>query len=168
MWGDEMYNEKAYLLKIKKEAEDILLSEGMQQEKYFRHHGNITCYQHSLSVTLVSLYLVDKYKWQVNEKSLIRGALLHDYYLYDWHIVDKSHRFHGLIHACKALKNACRDFKLNDIEKDIIRKHMFPLNITLPKYKESWVVTLADKIVASKEVFGNIVAKLFWKNTIKI
>ncbi|MDO4378745.1 MAG: HD domain-containing protein [Erysipelotrichia bacterium] len=163
-----MFNEKVYLLKVKKEAEDILLSEGMQKEKYLRHHGDITCYQHSLSVALVSLYLADKYKWRINEKSLIRGALLHDYYLYDWHVVDKSHRFHGFIHACKALKNAGRDFKLNDIEKDIIRKHMFPLNITLPKYRESWIVTLADKIVAFKEVTGSILAKLFWKNTIKI
>lgn len=154
-----MIKEEDYLLKIKNVAEDILLSEGMQQEKLLPHHGKISCYQHSLAVSLMGLYLVDKYNFDVDETSLIRGALLHDYYLYDWHKGHKSHRFHGFIHAHRALNNACRDFNLNKIEKDIIRKHMFPLNLALPKYKESWIVTLADKIVATKELLGNIFIK---------
>ena len=33
--------------------------------------------------------------------------------------------------------------------KDIIVKHMFPLNPTPPKYVESWIVTIADKMVSS-------------------
>ena len=28
---------------------------------------------------------------------------------------------------------------------------MFPLNLNVPKYKESWLVTLVDKAVATKE-----------------
>ena len=33
-------------------------------------------------------------------------------------------------------------------------RHMFPLNPTPPKYKESVVVTCADKICATREVWS--------------
>ena len=36
---------------------------------------------------------------KINEKSLIRGALLHDYFLYDWHKSDQGHRLHAFFHA---------------------------------------------------------------------
>ncbi len=155
----EVTKEEKYLQQIEEIAKDILESEGMNKERLFAHHGDISCFEHSLKVTLESLYIKDKFNLTVDETSLIRGALLHDYYLYDWHIRDKSHRLHGFFHAEKALHNACRDFHLNKIEKDIIRKHMFPLNLALPRYKESWIVTLADKKVATKEVIDNIIDK---------
>lgn len=44
-------------------------------------------------------------------------------------------------------------FGLNPIEANIIHRHMFPLNPTPPKYKESVVVTCADKICATREVW---------------
>ena len=34
---------------------------------------------------------------------------------------------------------------MNPIVENCIERHMFPLNITPPKYKESWIVTMADK-----------------------
>jgi uncharacterized protein len=40
---------------------------------------------------------------------------------------------------------------LNDIEEDIIRKHMWPLTLVPPKYKESFIVSFADTYLASKE-----------------
>ena len=44
----------------------------------------------------------------------------------------------------------------DDIEKDIIVKHMFPLNIKLPRYRESYIVTIADKICSSYEVIYGV------------
>jgi uncharacterized protein len=44
-----------------------------------------------------------------------------------------------------------KHFELNDIEKDIIVKHMWPLTFIPPKYQESLVVTFADKYVSSRE-----------------
>ena len=41
---------------------------------------------------------------------------------------------------------------MNEKSENIIKRHMFPLNIVPPQYKESWVVTMADKYV-SLEVF---------------
>lgn len=134
-----------------KHGSDIIRSEGMQSEKRFMQHGSTSVYAHSVAVACMSLYICRKLHLKVREKELVRGALLHDYFLYDWHDPDPSHRLHGFYHASTALKNADRDFALSDLEKDIIEKHMFPLNIRAPKYKESAIVCIADKICAVQE-----------------
>ncbi|MCI6216072.1 MAG: hypothetical protein MR659_03160 [Mollicutes bacterium] len=53
-------------------------------------------------------------------KSLVRGALLHDYFLYDWH--DKKNRLphHAYKHPLYALKNAKKDFDISKTEANII------------------------------------------------
>ena len=102
---------------------------------------------------MTCLAIVDKFDIKVDKRSLVRGALLHDYFLYDWHDDDPSHRLHGFTHAERALKNASNDFALNDIEKDMIYCHMFPLNISrVPRYNESLILCVADKISALKKI----------------
>ena len=59
---------------------------------------------------------------------------------------------HGFTHPKTALKNASQVFELNDREKDIIIKHMFPLTPGLPRFKESWIVTISDKICSIMEI----------------
>ncbi len=138
---------------IKKYGADILKHKNMIGSKKYIHHGNTSIYSHSLDVTRLCLKLAIKFKLKIDVKSLVRGSLLHDYFLYDWHVKDKSHRLHGFKHATFALNNAIMDFDLNQIEKNMIYTHMFPLNIRIPKYKESWILILSDKICALKEVF---------------
>ena len=46
------------------------------------------------------------------------------------------------------------DNELIKIESDIISKHMFPLTFYPPKYKESVVICLVDKICSIYEVFS--------------
>ena len=94
-----------------------------------------------------------KYDLKVHLEELIRGALLHDYFLYDWHEKDAGHSLHGFTHPGKALINACEDFNLTDIEKDVIRKHMFPLTLIPPRYRETVIVCMADKICSVYETF---------------
>lgn len=131
---------------------DILLSDGMKNEKNFVQHGNFSCYDHSVNVAEKSIEIAKMIPLRIDEKSLVRGALLHDYFLYDWHT--GGDKLHGLHHAARALENAEKDFDLGDIERDIIKRHMFPLNIRPPKYRESWIVCLADKICAANEFFA--------------
>lgn len=137
-----------------KHGADIMASEGMKEEKQFKQHRTTTVYNHSIGVAYVSIYLTRKFHLSVNERELVRGALLHDYFLYDWHDPDPSHRLHGFSHAKTALRNAKRDFELTEIEEDIIEKHMFPLNIKRPQYKESAIVCVADKICAICEMMS--------------
>ena len=130
---------------------DILSSEQIKAEKNFMQHGNISVYEHSLNVAYLSLYIARRMNICVNERAIVRGALLHDYFLYDWHVKCAENKKHGFSHARRALMNARRDFSLSEVEEDIIRKHMFPLNIAPPKYRESVIVCFADKIVATAE-----------------
>lgn len=130
----------------------ILEEKGRFKEtKNFIQHGDISVYEHSVLVAKKSLELAGKFNIDVDENALIRGALLHDYFLYDWHEKDDSHKWHGFFHPKKSLKNAMNDFDISEIEEDIIKKHMFPLTPIPPKTKEAWLVCMADKICAMKE-----------------
>jgi uncharacterized protein len=143
---------KEYYKYINYYGKDILKSKKVKSQKQFIQHGNVSVYDHTYSVAVLSLYLADKLNINVDEKSLVRGALLHDYFLYDWHVSDKSHRLHGYTHANTALKNAKRDFKINKIEENMIKCHMFPLNLfSIPKYKEAKILCICDKLCAISE-----------------
>lgn len=135
-------------------SSDILHSVGMQEEKLFVQHKSSNTFSHSLSVANTSVQIAKRFHVKVNTRALVRGALLHDYFLYDCHSEDNKHK-HIRTHAKTALANASRDFDIGPIEKDIIVTHMFPINIKLPKYKESFIVSLADKICAVREFFGS-------------
>ena len=135
---------------------DILSSQGMELEKGFFQHGTVTVYEHSVAVALMCLQLALLLHIRADRRSLVRGALLHDYFLYDWHIKEKGRPLHGTHHARRAMANAQRDFGLNRIEKNMILAHMFPLNLTLPRYRESVLLCTADKICAAKETVHGI------------
>ncbi len=141
-------------------AGDVIASDRLKQEAKYRHHGSVSCYEHSVAVTLLSVRMADRLGLNVDMESMVKGALLHDYFLYDWRETGCGRRGHGFHHARCALANAQRDFELTSISCDVIEKHMFPLNIRLPKYKESVVVSIADKLCATKEVYRFVIGKL--------
>ena len=85
------------------------------EEQNAMQHGSTSVYEHSVNVAYKSLLLVENYRLPVDKQSLVRGALLHDYFLYDWHEKNKEHSLHGFKHPYFALRNASRDFRLNDI-----------------------------------------------------
>ena len=130
--------------------------------KQYIQHGNTTCFDHCACVSYLS-YKIAK-KLNLDAKSTARAALLHDLFLYDWHLNhDKTPFFkkHGFTHPKKALDNAVKYFTLNEIEKDIILKHMWPLTFRhIPKYKESIVVTMVDKYCSTKETFEPLYNKV--------
>ena len=119
-------------------------------------HGKVSVYAHCVSVADTACVLAETLHLRVNERALIRGALLHDYFLYDWHNPDNGHRLHGFSHPYTSLKNAKRDYSITKREADIIVKHMFPLTIVPPQTKEAWIVCLADKICAGEETIKGI------------
>ncbi|MCM1334858.1 MAG: hypothetical protein NC084_07840 [Bacteroides sp.] len=125
----------------------ILRNEKMQRTKKFIQHGHVSVFAHSLAVAAYSERLARALRIRYDRRSLIRGALLHDFFLYDWHKTSNvGDGLHGFAHPLTALKNATEEFSLNPLEKDIIRKHMWPLTLTkLPTRRESWLVCLVDK-----------------------
>lgn len=154
-------------MKLKnKEVEDLVfktyLEEVMKKKKFLKmnryiQHGNTSCLLHSIAVSYYSYRLCKFLHLNFHEKELIRGALLHDYFLYDWHAKYKPTRregLHGFIHPKIALFNARKDFNVNELESDIIERHMFPLTFVPPKHKESIIVCIVDKVCSVYEVFS--------------
>ena len=139
-------------LLIWKILNEIRESSRFKNSKQFIQHGKTSVYMHSVSVAYMSCYIAEKYNLSVDYYSLITGALLHDYFLYDWHDKEDGHkRPHGFYHPSAALANAERDFEIHSRTKNIIKRHMFPLTPIPPVCLEGWVVCIADKICSTKE-----------------
>ena len=144
---DESYYYLQCLVDIKQDALVQSMKKNIQ-------HGCITTYSHCERVTYYSFWFANRLHLRMESRSLIRGAFLHDFYLYDWHEKDSSHRLHGFHHSATALKNASGRFVLNDVEKNIIYSHMWPLNISrVPKTREAVVVCMVDKLCSMGEIF---------------
>ena len=56
------------------------------------------------------------------------------------------------IELLAALRNATARFSLSEVEKDCIASHMWPSAGQKPRFAESKIVNLADKICATAEV----------------
>lgn len=141
--------------RIEQYARDILESYNFRRSGKFMQHGRISVRKHSLRVAECSIMIEEKLKRlgiRCQERDMVRGALLHDYFLYDWHDKYSHEKLHGFFHPCVALKNAGKEYRLTARERDIIEKHMWPLTLRkIPMCREAWIVTAADKYCSLKE-----------------
>lgn len=139
---------------FKKIIRKVLYSKEFKKRKEYTHHGNISVYDHSIRVAYLSYKIAKKLK--LDYKNAAIGGILHDMYYEPWQdkpSIKPFYKKHGFTHAKDALNNSKELFPelINDKTIDIISKHMFPLNITPPKYLESWIVTISDKIISTKD-----------------
>ena len=126
----------------------------VQKMKLYRQHYDTNCFDHCYNVAFYS-YLICK-KLNLDYISVSRAGMLHDLFLYDWRKKQPEHkRFHGFRHPRIALNNASKLFDLNEKEKDIILKHMWPITIIPPKYIEGYIITLTDKYCALEESYNH-------------
>ncbi len=118
----------------------------------FIQHGTTTTLQHALSVTRVSCAIASRLHLNVNYRDLVAGALLHDFYLYDWHDHKTRSTLHGFAHPHIACRNARLHFRVNPQVQHIISTHMWPLTLrSMPRSKEAFVVCAADKYCSTLE-----------------
>lgn len=139
---------------------DLILHPTVQEMNNYIQHCNTTCFEHCRNVAYYS-YIICK-KYNLNYISAARGGMLHDLFLYNWRKHQREIELKGLhafVHPRISLNNSLKLFTLNDIEKDIILKHMWPLTVILPKYKESYIITFVDKFCAIKETIEYIQTK---------
>ena len=135
--------------------DDLLKNQTVQKMKNFRQHYETSCFDHCL-IASYYCYLYGK-KFNLDYVSCARAAMLHDLFLYDWRKKQDDRKgLHAFTHPKTAYKNASKLFALNEKEKDIILKHMWPVTIALPKYKESYLLTLVDKYCALNESYQEI------------
>lgn len=145
---------------------DILNNDTVRDMKKYRQHYDVSTYEHCLNVAYLSYKICKKLKWDY--KSMARAAMLHDLFLYDWRNSKKELKldgYHAFVHPKIALDNASKIFELNKKEKDIILKHMWPITLTFPKYREAYVITLTDKISAIQESLNYYSNRLESKKT---
>lgn len=125
--------------------------DALRMQQYIQH-GSVTTYEHCMRVAAISFWLNRRMNLGCDEASLVRGAFLHDFYLYDWHLPHPEKGLHGFTHPATALANAETRYPLNDRERNVIRSHMWPLTLlTPPRCREAAVVCVADKLSSTTE-----------------
>ncbi len=114
-----------------------------------QHTKGISCYDHSLFVAYVAFTLCRACK--LDYRAAARGGLLHELYVQHWEETNVGRLRRLVLHPRLALQNA-RAFGLSPLEENIIVRHMWPLTITPPRYREAYLVSLADKLCAAAEM----------------
>ncbi|MCI9443223.1 MAG: HD domain-containing protein [Oscillospiraceae bacterium] len=146
-------------------TDDIIRHPLFIQMKDCPHHGGEnSLYIHSIATAKCAYRLARRFHLKEDRvRALTRAALLHDFFGYDWqgdHHRRYMSRFsgwtrikhmHAFIHGSHAAHRAGRVFGLDQRQRSAIASHMFPL-APWPRNSEAWLLTLADKVVASKEV----------------
>ena len=138
---NKIYNDKNFMAV----ASDILNHKEFSKTKKIVHHGN-TRYNHCVRVSYIA-YKLSKLAG-CDTKAAIRGGLLHDFFLErdDKSILSETKMW--VKHPTIAKENAIKYFNVNIKEQNIIESHMFPISNITPKYKESWIVTISDKLAS--------------------
>lgn len=127
---------------------NILDNDEFLKIKSIEHHG-ISRYDHSLKVSYYS-YKIAKIL-HLDYEQTARGGLLHDFFLSPEDRTKKDRLKSVFTHPKQAVLMAKSEFELTKKEEDMIRSHMFPINLSVPKYAESWIVSMVDKCVATNE-----------------
>ncbi|WP_246562066.1 putative ABC transporter permease [Geobacter grbiciae] len=125
---------------FRKAATPVLALPDVARLSQYPHHRGKTRLYHVKEVAHLSFLLGRRLS--LDGEAIIRGALLHDLFFYDW--LREGPRLHGFRHHTIALNNARRITRLSQIEEDIIKKHMWPLTLVPPLYPESLIVSLVD------------------------
>lgn len=131
---------------------DLYYSPQVQSLRQYEQHFDIDRLQHVTSVAYLSYIIAKKLGWDY--RIIARGSLLHDLNYYDWRDgTGEWHRPHGIKHPIFSAYNAIElNKEITDIEIEMIKCHMFPLTLRLPKHKEGYVLIFSDKYCANREV----------------
>ncbi len=128
---------------------DIVMNKSFNKINRDMHHG-ISRYEHAMRVARQT-FMACKFFKMKNIEEITRAALLHDFYT-DEELEGVSSPRKLRRHPSLALENSLNNFELNEVQKDIIVNHMFPVTLSIPKHKESFLVSLIDKGVGVYEM----------------
>ena len=144
------------MLNIKKDENYFSIIDNIIYDREFNklneieHHG-ITRYTHSVRVSYYSYKICKLLKLDYVDAA--RAGLLHDFYISKENRSFKDKFTETFTHPKKAVEHALEVYGINGREEDIIKSHMFPFTTSIPKYAESWIVVLVDKVIGSLEFY---------------
>lgn len=165
-----MKQQMKHLIETNKEFQEIIkpiiTNNTVLEMKNYRQHYKTSCFEHCYTAAFYC-YLICK-KYNLDYKSATRAAMLHDLFLYDWRVRQPGRTgLHAFTHGKTSCDNACKLFELNEKEKDMILKHMWPVTIAFPKSVEGFVLTFVDKYCAIQESLEVFKSFLFDKKTFR-
>ena len=131
-------------------VQDILDDSEFKKLGLYIQHLKTTRLVHSINVSYISWMLAKKFG--CDRKAAARAGLLHDFFLYRFSDPKPVKEFQAFYHPKVAAKNSAQRFELSEKERLAILSHMFPLG-PLPSSKEAWIITCADKMCATAELF---------------
>lgn len=137
------------------EFADLAADPRVREMAKYRQHGRTDTYRHCVGVALACCWLAHKFRCkEATAVSAVRAAMLHDFYLYDYHGERRAHgRLHAWSHPEAALRNALGIRPLTGPEREAIRCHMFPGTLFhMPTHASGWLLVCADKICAVGEL----------------
>ena len=118
----------------------------------YTQHLKTTRLMHSINVSYISWMIARKFG--LDECAAARAGLLHDFFLYGYGEKDKRD-FHSCMafdHPKTAARNSQERFDISEKERLAILSHMFPHG-PLPTSREAWIISCADKLCATMELF---------------
>ena len=114
----------------------------------YKQHQFTTRLMHSINVSYISWTIARKFG--CDAKTAARAGLLHDFCVYDFRDEVPTGEMQAFYHPKVAARASKERFEVSDKEENAIRAHMFPLG-PLPKSKEAWIISCADKLCACTE-----------------
>ena len=146
------------------EVEQILSHEEFIALERYTQHQWTNRFMHSVNVSYLSWKIAKKLG--CDEKAAARAGLLHDFCLYDFREKTPTGEHQAFYHPKIAAENSSRVYQISEREEHAIRAHMFPLG-PMPRNKEAWIVSLADKVCAAME-FCHVAIALARKNRLVV
>jgi uncharacterized protein len=149
------YNQKSRI-EYKETMSELLLHDKLKLLDTYKQHYKYTRLKHSIDVSYYSFYLAKLLKLDYN--SAAKAGLLHDLHFQERAGFKENMKMLRR-HPKDALKNAQEICDLNDIEQNIILRHMWLVTLKPPKYIEGYLVTFVDKYCAAKEFFSSVFSR---------
>ena len=107
---------------FQEELERLLADPRIRKLENFPQHNGSNTLKHCEAVAERSFELAEKLGWDIDEKELARGAMLHDYYQYVIKEQGISAYKHGTSHPAIAMRKADKDVAAKEFAKPEIGK----------------------------------------------
>lgn len=143
-------------------TQDILASQLLLDAAGYCHHGCAnSVYSHCIRTAWCAFRLCGWFHVsEEHTRSVVRAAMVHDLFGYDWMACSASRRWllhpdrvrHAYLHGTEACQVAAAWFAMSKRQLDAIQKHMWPTYPVPPVHVDGWILTLADKLTAIKEL----------------
>ncbi len=147
----DIQSERVYIDAFLEYTSDLLRNPLVQGMTQYHHHRAIDTHYHSMFVAYRVLKLCTLLNVTQDRREIVRAALLHDFYLYEWY-TEKHDENHIYYHPKESVRNIEAHFgALTPMQRNMILSHMFPLSVEKPHCVGAWLLTAADKQCASED-----------------